>query len=146
MRSKYIFHHDHYYHTLKNQIGSGIPVFHGARQRGGGIGSIFGGIAKYALPLIAKYILPHAKTAATNVISNIVNKRGTIKESLKNSGVQLINDIGNSIITKQAGEGLVSRGIKRKSLSTSTNFKKSKQVTGRNKKRKTKRNKLDIFD
>jgi hypothetical protein len=143
MKQVYIFHHDHYYHTLKNQIGHGIPVFHGSRQRGAGIGSIFGGIAKYALPLLMKYIVPHAKTAATSVISDLVNKRAPLKESLRTSGTTFLKNVGKSVLDTQEGGQILRRNLKRKAISISPQRSKGKKI--KLTKRKKKRTKQDIF-
>lgn len=109
MKSRYIFHTDNYYNTLKNQIGQGIPVFHGGRQRGGGLGSVLGFISKYALPLIKKYIIPHIKNAAISSVHDVVGDGLSIKSSLKNRGKQFIKNVGisaaNSIVSKQTGGG-----------------------------------------
>jgi hypothetical protein len=159
MRSKYIFHNDHYYYTLKSQIGKGeIPVYHGSRQRGGGIGSVLGGIAKYAFPLVMKYIFPHVKRAASSVISDVVNNRSSVKQSLKKGGQQFLKDFAESV-GKQSGEGILPRGLKRRGLSStkSNKQKKPRKTTSilnlkkqskKKKKsvRKPRRTKLDIFD
>ena len=115
MKPKFIFHHDHYYHTLKSQIGSGIPVFHGVRQRGGGIGSVLGGIAKYALPLIAKFVLPHAKSAVANTVSDIAQNGLSLKQALKTNGVKFLKDVGsgvaNSVLNNQSGSGITRKRV-----------------------------------
>ena len=154
-KSKYIFHHDHYYHTLKSQIGNGIPVFHGVRQRGGGIGSVLGGIAKYALPLIAKYILPHAKSAVASTVSDIAQNGLTVKQALKSNGLKFLKKVGsgvvNSVLNNQSGSGIVRKRAGRQSfnhrgtqlLKTSKISRKPKKC-GKSKKAKQ-RTRADIF-
>lgn len=112
MRSKYIFHNDNYYHTLRNQIGQGMPVFHGSRQRGGGLGSVFGVLAKYALPIL-KYIAPFASRAGASVLEDVALKRSSIKDSLKTHGKSFLKSIGSSLIKKQFGGG-IKRKIRKK--------------------------------
>jgi len=114
MGQKYIFHHDHYYHTLKDQIGHGIPVFHGVKQRGSGLGSVLGSIAKYAIPLILRYVVPHAKTAAIRTLSDVATNRRTLKDSLKTSGIGFLHDVGTDLLNNpntesQSGKGIVRR-------------------------------------
>lgn len=113
MKQKYIFHHDHYYHTLKGQGGEGIPVYHGVRQRGGGIGSVLGGIAKYALPLLMKYVFPHARNAALSTISDVAVNKESIKNSLKKNGIGFLKNVGaevlNSVSNSQSGSGVQHR-------------------------------------
>lgn len=156
MRQKYIFHHDHYYHTLKDQIGNGIPVFHGVRQRGGGIGSVLGGIAKYALPLLMKWVMPHAKKAALSTVADVAKGGKSLKSSLKRNGLALLKDVGtdvlNSVRNKQIGKGLGSRQkknrIKKKAASKPKPKSKASKTSKRKataKKNSAKRTRLDIF-
>lgn len=119
MKQKYIFHHDHYYHTLKEQGGEGIPVFHGVRQRGGGIGSVLGGIAKYALPLFMKYVFPHARDAAISTISDVAVNKESVKSSLKKNGIGFLKKVGTEILNTtnntQSGKGINRKRAKPKS-------------------------------
>jgi|GEM_PF-5556485 len=156
MKHKYVFNHDHYYHTLKQQIGSGIPVFHGVRQRGGGLGSVLGSIAKYAIPLVKQYIIPHAKNAILSTVADVTLGRHSLKESLKNNSVGFLKNVGNGVVNKlnseQSGRGLIR---KRKQSSTIlSNLKKKvknniKKRVSKSKvtstKRKKNRTKQDIF-
>ena len=119
-------------------------MFHGARQRGGGIGSILGGIAKYALPLVLRYVYPSAKKAATSLVSDIVQKRSNFKDSFKASGKELLQGIGKSILNEQSGQGIVSRGTKRKSSVAVASVTKKPKLS-RRKKNSTRRSRLDIF-
>lgn len=127
MKSIHIFNHHHYHHTLHEQIGHGIPVYTGYRQRGGGLGSIFGFIKKYAIPVISKYILPHAKSALINTVSD-VSQGQSIKSALKNNAMSLVKNVSKGIVQPQSGAGL--RGIKRVGEETdhSVHNKKSKNL------------------
>ena len=159
MKQRYIFHHDHYYHTLKGQIGEGVPVFHGVRQRGGGLGSVLGGIAKYAIPLIQRYIMPHAKSATLSTFADIASG-GEIKQALKRNGLKFLNDVGNKFIERgQIGKGNYRRVKPSKSNLTHPKIKsksktKRKQAKSRPRKknvnrkprRKPNRSRLDIFE
>ena len=161
MKHRYIFNHDHYYHTLKGQIGEGLPVFHGVRQRGGGLGSVIGSIAKYAIPLIQRYILPHAKSAALSTLADVTSGGQSIKQALKRNGVGFLRNVGGDILStaknsNQTGRGL-NRGVSRKRR-VSTVIKKStprkrikkkspnkKRTKPAKKKQKKARSRLDIF-
>ena len=101
----HVFNHQHYYHTLESQIGHGIPVFTGYRQKGGGLGSILGFIGKYAIPLLTKYVLPHARTALINTVSDVSNGQ-PIKNALKTHGVGMLKNVGKAILNEQTGSGL----------------------------------------
>lgn len=113
MKHVHVFHHEHYHRVLENQIGKGIPVFRGYRQKGGGLGSILGFIGRYGLPLITKYILPHAAPAIMSTVSDITNGQ-SIKTALKSNAIKMATKFGKSILKPQAGAGLGSR--KRKAL------------------------------
>lgn len=112
MKEKYIFKDDFYYNTLKQQLGAGvsIPVFHGVSQRGRGLGAVFGTIAKYAIPIISRYILPHAKSAAINTISDVVSNRKSLKNSLKSNSIGFLKNVESDILSNtfsnQAGQGI----------------------------------------
>jgi hypothetical protein len=111
MKHVHIFNHHYYHQTLHEQVGKGIPVFTGYRQKGGGLGSILGFIGKYAIPLINKYVLPHAKTALVNTVSDLGSGK-TLKQSLKSNSVKLLQNVGNEIVKRQIGNGLGSKKIK----------------------------------
>lgn len=148
MRQKYIFHHDHYYHTLKSQIGGQIPVFHGVRQRGGGLGSVLGGISKYALPLIMKYVLPHAKEAGLRTISDVV-KGSSVKSALKKNGVGFLKNVGGELIRSTLNSSKTQRGkgvrVTSKKRKTKEKAKKGKKRKANPKKVPAKRSRKDIF-
>jgi len=154
MRQKYIFHHDHYYHTLKGQVGAGIPVFHGVHQRGGGLGSVLEGIAKYALPLLMKYVFPHARDAASK-IADVKLGGQTVKRALKKNGIGFLKNVGVNILSSAKEELQTGKGIRRATKKATTSRKKTvkQKPTGKTIKRKlpskkgtvTKRTRLDIF-
>jgi hypothetical protein len=157
MKQRYIFHHDHYYHTLKRQIGEGVPVFHGVRQRGGGLGSVLGSIAKYAIPLIQRYIIPHAKTAAFSTFTDLASGSHSIKQALKKNSLGFLKNVGQDIAktansSGQTGSGLSRKRKRGKSQTTGKKRKTTKKPRKipKTKKRKSKakkqaRSRLDIF-
>lgn len=87
------------------------------RQRGAGLGAIFGSIARRLLPFAQnilwpaakKYVLPHAQMAAKNIAGDIMSGRN-VKESIKERGSTALKSIGEQIKT-QSGSG---RSRKRK--------------------------------
>jgi len=132
MRQKYISHHEHYYNALKDQIGQGIPVFHGVRQMGGGLGSALGGIAKYALPLL-KWLIPHAKQAAIRTITDVVGGGRTVKSALKENGIGFLKNVGSDIIgsstgiSNKTGKGIQSKG--KRTYTRSKTVKKGQKIS-----------------
>ncbi|CAL8140266.1 unnamed protein product [Orchesella dallaii] len=99
------------------------------RQRGNGLGGIFGSIAKRLIPFAKnilwpaakKYVLPHAQEAVKNIAGDIISGRN-VKESIKERGSSAIKGIGDQIMT-QSGSG---RSRKRKRLVKLTSYKKRK--------------------
>jgi hypothetical protein len=153
MKAPYIFVNDLYFQTLKSQIGGNIPVFVGIKQRGGGIGSVIGGLAKYAIPLFRKYILPHAKEAAIRTISDVASGETTFKKAAKARGFNFLKRVGSELT--QSGQGIVHRKKARISQFVLTKpirqkkLKKSKvkkrNPVKRKSKKKGSRSRKDIF-
>jgi hypothetical protein len=55
-----------YYEHFKNQEGSDLPMFRGARnQRGHGLGNWFRSFFRYVVPLLKKHAVPVLKKGAT---------------------------------------------------------------------------------
>jgi len=69
MKPNYVFNHHDYYHTLQKQIGGNIHIYAGTKQRGEGLGNVLSFIQKHAIPLVKRYILPHAKRAVVRTLS-----------------------------------------------------------------------------
>ena len=105
MKHVHIFDHQAYHDALNQQIGGGIPVFHGIKQRGDGLGAILGFLGKYAIPIFRNHILPHATTAITNVANDVMNGV-PIKTSLKQNAAYVIKNAARSVIDNQSGKGL----------------------------------------
>lgn len=80
------------------------------RQHGHGLGSFFGRIFQRIIPLAQKYVLPHAKSAMSNVTRDILEGKD-IKESLKSNTKSALKGVANQIFD-QSGSGR--RGKKRK--------------------------------
>ena len=84
-----------------DQAGHGLPVFAGARtQRGHGIGSILGGLARMVLPL-AKEVLPvvkrHAIRTGARVVGDLIEGR-TLKSSARKRALQVGEEAFHDII------------------------------------------------
>lgn len=102
-----------FYRRLPVQRGSGIMpdgrmYFAGVRrQRGAGIGGIFGSIARKLLPFAQKYLLPHAIEAAKNVVNDLSEGR-KIGDSLKQNASMAFKNAGKSYFD-QSGKGISRR-------------------------------------
>lgn len=146
MKHLHVFNHEHYHHALEHQIGNGIPVFSGTRQKGGGLGSIIGFLGRYALPLLKKFVFPHAKAAALSTLSDISSGK-SIKEAVSGNAATMVKNVGHSIIKgEQTGSGL--RTVKRKSNITldSCHLLKRKGSTTKPKPKKKKKEKPKIVN
>jgi hypothetical protein len=126
MKHPYIFHHHHYYHTLKSQIGGGIPFYSGIRQSGGGFGGVLSFFSKYAIPLFSKYILPHAREALVNTVSDVAQNRSNLKQSIKSNSKSFINKVGQNIFKNLSPKGEGRKPVKRKTKSSPKKNKKLK--------------------
>ncbi len=74
------------------------------RQKGAGLGGVFGAIARRLLPFAKQFILPHAKTALQGLASDLTDPNTTFKESLKKHGVSALKHIGRDVLN-QTGRG-----------------------------------------
>ena len=96
-----------------------------SRQRGHGIGGIFGAIGRRLLPFIKQYVLPHAATAVKNVVSDVYTGKKNWKDSLKHEGINALKGIGASYLT-QSGSG-----VRRRRKSEKRKPKKRKKRTAK---------------
>lgn len=119
MKHVHIFNHDDYHTTLKHQIGNGIPVFSGVRQQGGGLGGVLGFLSRYAVPLIKRYIFPHAKKAVLNTAVDLMQGGSPLKSTLKRNVKSFANDVTSDVLTRitQKGKGIKSQRKPSASLS-----------------------------
>lgn len=102
MKHVHIFDHEEYHKTLKGQVGHGLPVFVGYRQKGAGLGNILGFIRRYAIPLISKYVLPHAESSLRGVANDIVSGK-PISDALKTNALTMVKNVGKSVLKNQSG-------------------------------------------
>jgi len=106
MKHVHQFDHRLYHKALERQIGGSLPVFTGYRQRGAGLGSIFGLIGRYILPIIQEHVFPHAKSALVNTVKDVI--KGTpLKQAVLRQGGDMLQKIATSVDSKrQTGSGL----------------------------------------
>lgn len=115
-----------------------IPIFTGSRyQKGHGIGNLFSGVFRAALPLVKKGALALGKTALQTGI-NIA------KDSIQGKDIKLafqdnLKETGNNILTKSTKYSAKNNPNKKRKLSKKTVSSKSKA------KRKRPRLTSDIF-
>ena len=92
------------------QSGNGFDAYVSSykRQKGYGIGGIFGTIARRLIPLfrdkILPFVLPFAKKMGQNVAMDVIEGRQNFSDSLKTHGVEALKDMGRSAIG-QSGSG-----------------------------------------
>jgi hypothetical protein len=87
--------HDYYIH----QAGKGYPVFAGRRyQRGHGLGSIFGGLFKAAMPLLKK----EAKTIGREALKTGLNSAGDVVQgrNIKQAAKSRLKSTGQNLPQK----------------------------------------------
>ena len=109
--------YDDYY---VGQVGHGMPFFAGTRiQRGHGLGNIFSGLVRAAMPLVKSGVKALGKQAAKtgmqiagDVLRGQKPKRAARKRT-KQAGQQLLNTALHQFMTPP-GEPAKHRGIKRK--------------------------------
>jgi hypothetical protein len=95
------------------QTGGELPYYRATyrRQRGSGIGGIFGALARKVLPFLGKHILPSAERFFKNTFADVVSNRGqNWQETVKDHGIKGLKDIGRSIFGFQSGSG--HKGVK----------------------------------
>lgn len=130
------------------------PIYSKARvkQRGRGIGSVFGSIYRFIKPLIAS-LSPALKSSALSAASGIINDIGNrpFKESLKSNSKNAVKTFLNAA-QKQTGTGRSrkSKKKKNKNIKSKSILKKLQSHIGRrkgnvNKKKILKKRVLDIF-
>lgn len=85
-----------------NQAGDGLSVFSGAStQRGHGLGSIFGSIAKLAAPLVRRGVNVLGKQAlrsGVRLAGDVIEGRSP-KQALKRRGIQFVNRTASQLLS-----------------------------------------------
>src|SRR5436190_23894654 len=93
MKTIHIFNVDDYHHSLSPTYQH--PNYY---QRGSGLGSAFGTVKRYSIPLVKKYVIPHVKSAVVNTARDVIH--GTsIRSALKNNAVDLFSNVGKDVLS-----------------------------------------------
>lgn len=111
MKTVHVFDHHAYHSAISDQMGRGMPVFSGIRQKGGGLGAVMGFLGRYAIPILSKYVLPHAKEAILNTFSDISHNPSDVKDTIKANGKRFLTNVGKELSNNILQKG---KGIKRK--------------------------------
>ncbi len=157
MKTVHVFDIADYHHALgPTNMHDGIYY----RQKGGGVGGVFGAMKRYSIPIVQKYLVPHFREAVVNTVKDVALHGSTVGGALKNNTKKFFGGIGEDIYKNIVQKG---RGISRKRVSKSHKCispkKKSRAVKAKpkkgNKKKPVKRkpakkksqqkSKLDIF-
>lgn len=138
-----------YKHEFANQQrGSGMNVFRGKTIMGGsGIGSLFKGLFKTALPLIKKIGLgagKHLMDTGSSILNDVVagrNFKESAKDRFKTAGKDLLADVREALATAPASSKSAQPRQKKRNISSTPS-------TARARKRPMppKQRKKDIFD
>jgi hypothetical protein len=107
------------------------------RQKGYGLGGIFGTLARHILPFVKRHVWPHAKQALKDIAVDTVVNRVPIKEAVKKRGIGALKAAGSSVLN-QSGKGRRRRKRKKKSTAKKGKTSKSKKRRKLSKKKKPK--------
>jgi hypothetical protein len=148
-----------YQDYYEKQIGSGLPVFSGAKhQKGYGLGNVFRSFYRWIAPVFKVHAMPLLKegaqaleTEAVRTIANIANdtlEGNKFSESVRKRSQEAINTLADKVQYKlQKGEGYKRKTKKSKKAHLIKRKKPLKRKKSCKKKAiKKQRTKLDIFD
>lgn len=110
---------NHYLRVYDPQIGRGpidsqlqvyVPSF--TRQRGRGLGSLLKGVlsklvpfAKNILfPMAKQYVVPELKTAARNIVTDVIDEKN-IADSFKKHSLNVLKNSSKNLLNDQLGSG-----------------------------------------
>lgn len=85
-------------------------------QQGAGFGNFAANVKRYSIPIIKRYILPHAKEAARNTYNDVMNG-SSIRQAIEKNSIGFLHDATNDITNdifekmKQKGSGIRKRNI-----------------------------------
>jgi len=120
-----------------NQVGRGLPVYRGyVGQRGGGLGSVLGGLFRSAVPLLksgGKQLLKHGAKAGLKVLDDVMSG-----QSIASSAKKRAKESGLNLLKQVVGSGGRQSKIKRRSPKTKAHT-RPRRARGR-------RGVEDIFD
>ena len=110
------------------------------RQKGSGIGAIFGAIGRYLLPFfkqVAPKVLPHAAAAAKNIFMDTLDNKQSVRAAIKEHGKTALRGIGRDLLD-QSGSG---RRRRRRAIKTAP-VKRKRRKSGRRRRIKRKVSKI----
>ena len=139
MRSPYTRDEGKYISYYMSQAGGELPGFIGAStQYGQGLGGIFRNLFRMAMPLLKRgfnIVKPHLKTAATNIVGDVVSNitQKTLSSRQDGNGLMVYNRRPlKRPPTTSSGRGHKSSSKKRKkNVKPSKRSKKKSATTGR---------------
>lgn len=138
---------DDFYEVYAPQSGGSAVAYKASyhRQKGYGIGGIFGAISRRLIPFFQNHILPHvlpaAKSAVRNITLDVIDNPDSFKQSLRSNASQAIKEMGRSAVS-QLGSG---KRRKRRRVIRKTAAKKRKVTTRRKVQKKTSRRRRLFF-
>jgi len=88
-------------------FGEGQVYFSGVRrQKGAGLGGLFGVMARRLVPFMKRFVLPHAASALRGIASDVIDGNQSFSNSFKEHSVGALKDMGRSFLN-QTGSGRV---------------------------------------
>lgn len=104
MKTVHIFDIDQYHQALQPKERF---VSRQYNQRGAGLRTILGNFKRYSIPVLNRYVVPHAKEAVYKTYQDILDGSG-IRSSIQRNTLGLLQDVGNDVINnlKQKGKGI----------------------------------------
>ena len=148
--SPYIRDDGRYISYYTNQAGSGLPGYAGApTQYGGGLGGMFRNLFRYALPLLRRgfnIATPHIKTAAKNIVGDVVTSMVSRATAPKQDGSGFV--VNSRRPLKRPPQSLQGRDLtakKRRKTNKCTGAKRKKSKAKRRGSVQTKSFNTDIF-
>ena len=93
-----------------------INVYRSSRyyRRGAGLMSFVRGLGRQVLPFVSKYILPSIYNVGSNVLKDMSENNGSVKNSIKRRGLQGARDVVTKIVTPSTTTTPVQAPRKRK--------------------------------
>lgn len=124
-----------YYQTQRGY--GGMRVFRAQpMQRGHGIGGLFKGLMRVAMPLLKKGLLfagKRALTAGANVLQDVSENKSSLKEAAKNRALEAINPLNliNSAPRKRKSNTSVTQRKRKVKRTANTIGKRASRTTGK---------------
>lgn len=114
------------------------------RQKGYGLGGIFGTLARYVLPFFKQHVLPHAKRAIRDIAVDIVDEKVPLKEAVKHRATKALKSMGSSVLQNQTGSGR--RRVRRQQKPKKSKHSHKIQKINKRQTQRSKRDLVSIFD